>query len=220
MDNGRAGSAAALAVLTVGLVAGCAGSPDAPSAARSARAQAAPPSPSSSPSLSATAAPVATPSSGGSARAEGVEVLVQRPGALPPEQRLAAPAVTFDAPAAYPDGVTLHVREVTHTVSRDSGPGAQPGQPVSTLSIQLVNGSADPVDLSGVVVAATHGADRTVADLVYGDGQQDFSGVVASGGRAEAVYAFAIPREARGAVILTLDLDGRHAPAVWRGAVT
>lgn len=219
MDNGRAGSAAALAVLTVGLVAGCAGSPDAPSAARSARAQAAPPS-SSAPSPSPSpAAPAATPSSP-AARAEEVAVLAQRPGALPPHRRLAAPVVAFDAPAAYPDGVTLHVREVTHTVSRDSGPGAQPGQPVSTLSIELVNGSADPVDLSGVVVAATHGADRAVADLVYGDGQQDFSGVVASGGRAEAVYAFAIPREARGAVILTLDLDGRHAPAVWRGAVT
>ena len=219
MGSGRAGSAAALGLLAVGLVAGCSGSADAPSAARSVRAQAAPPSASASPSPSATAAPAATPSSG-AARGEGVAVLAQRPGALPPDRRLAAPAVAFDAPAAYPDGVTLHVREVAHTVSGDSGPGAQPGRPVSTLRIELVNGSPDPVDLSGVVVAATYGADRAVADLVYGDGQQDFSGVVASGGRAEAVHAFSIPPQARGDVTLTVDLDGRHAPAVWRGAVT
>ncbi len=195
----------------------------------------------SRPSVSESLAPTpsAVPSSGGPASADpsaatatasaappgaprtsaGAPVLVDRPGALPPEQRLRAPEVPFDQPASFPDGVSLAVREITSGVTSDTGVGASAQVPTTTVVVEVHNGSPSALDLSGVVATATSGPDSTPADPVYGGDQQDLSGVVASGGRAEGTYSFAIPQEGRSAVTLTLDLDGRHLPVVWRGAV-
>ena len=224
MSGRQARSDAALAVLAcavVGLVTACSGSSSASSSlaagatgSPSSRPAAGSPSPSPAPAATSAGQPTTA-----APRADEVPVLAVRPGAAPPSERLAAPTVPFDAPAAFPDGVTVRVRDVAHAVTSDTGAGARPGQDVTTLAVELVNGSPRPVDLSGVVVAVTHGPDRVRADPVYGGGQEDFSGAVPRGGRAAAVYAFALPRKARGDVTLTVDFDGRHAPAVWRGAV-
>lgn len=225
VDGAAPGPRWRLLVITAalsGLVTGCGGS--------SSRSAPGGPPPSSSPlpSPAATAAPTAAaptaaaPAAGPSRPVPGPspgQVLVQRPDAVAPAQRLRAPAVPFDAPARYSDGVVLAVRDVRHAVVSDTGPGALPGQAVTTLVVEASNGSRTPLELSGVVMSVTVGPDRTPADPVYGGEQEDFSGILEPGARTSAVYSFAIPARARGAVTLTMDMDGRHAPAVWRGAV-
>lgn len=222
---------AAAGCLVAALVAGCSGSDDVP------------PRPEARPSADASAgagsqAPAtptpssAPPSAVGSARPSAAEVpaspgarasppaLVERPGALPPSQRVPGPQVAFDQPAAYRDGLSVVMRDIRSGTSSDTGVGAQADVPTTTLVVEVRNGTPSPVDLSGVVLTVTYGPDDAVADPVYGGDQQDLAGVVPSGGRAQGTYSFAVPEQARGDVTLSMDVDGRHLPAVWRGAVT
>jgi hypothetical protein len=205
--------------LATAVVAACSQTPD---PVRRAGATAPPTSQESDPPsvgpADATPTPTPTPTGvPGGAQPAQVHVPVQRPGALPPEQRLDAPVVPFDGRAVYRDGVALVVREVTHGTTTATGAGAQPGQDVTSVVLDFRNGSSAPIDLTGVVVTAGYGPARTPADPVYGEGQEDFSGTVEPGAVLSAAYSFAIPSEQLDQITLTVDFDGRHAPAVWKG---
>ena len=178
--------------------------------------------PSTGPSTGPSSVGSAAPSAGAGAGSPGASApaLVERPGALPPSQRVPGPEVAFDQPAAYRDGLSVVVQDIRSGVSTDTGVGAQADVPTTTLVVEVRNGTSVPVDLSGVVLTVTSGPDDVVADPVYGGDQQDLAGVVPSGGRAQGTYSFAVPEQARGDVTLSMDVDGRHLPAVWRGAVT
>lgn len=221
---------AAVAGVALALLVGCSNGEQDPSAgALRSPGGAAAPQASSTPAAGAVTSPTApsatpgastAPSAVTTPRPQAVPTLVERPGAPPPAQRLAAPAVAFDQPAAYPDGLSVRVRSTTSSVTTATGAGATADQPITTLVLEVSNSTSAPVDLTGVVVTAAYGPDASPADPVYGGQEQDVTGVLAIGSRAEGTYSFAIPPQARRDVTLRMDLDGRHLPAVWRGAVS
>jgi hypothetical protein len=130
----------------------------------------------------------------------------------------AAPAA-FTAPAEWSDGASVRVAEVHQQVSGGKGPGAMAGQPQTVFTLEVTNASPAPLDLNGVVVQATYGADTTQASPLYDGTTTDFGGTLEPGATATAVYSFAIPADELGEVSLSVDVDGHRFPAVFTGAV-
>jgi hypothetical protein len=85
--------------------------------------------------------------------------------------------------------------------------------------LELTNGSGAPLDLNAVIVQATYGSDRAQASPIYDAESSDFSGALAPGATATAVYSFTIPADQVGDVVLSVDVDGYRFPAVFSGAV-
>ncbi len=116
--------------------------------------------------------------------------------------------------ARWDDDVTLRVTRVTSSTASGRGPGSLNGAPLSTLALTVTNGSTRTLDLSRVVLSMPYGSgSRRLAQQVYTDRSQDFSGTVAKDATAEATYAFSIPTKQRSTADLVVDLDGRHALA-------
>jgi hypothetical protein len=165
-----------------------------------------PPLPSPSPSPAPVTQPAAV-------------TMVSRPGVPASARTVAGATAEFTAPASWADGASVRLTEAHHQVSSGQGPGALVGQPEAVLSLSLTNGSSAPLDVSGVVVQAVYGFRDKVASPLYDGSTLDFSGTVAPGATATAVYAFAIPTDQLGDVRLTVDLDGHHFPVVFAGVV-
>lgn len=130
----------------------------------------------------------------------------------------AAPAA-FTAPAEWSDGASVRVVEARQQVSGGRGPGALAGQPQTVFTLEVTNGSTATLDLNGVVVQATYGAETTQASPLYDATTVDFGGALEPGAKAEAVYSFAVPADQLGDVRLSVDVDGSRFPAVFTGEV-
>ena len=130
----------------------------------------------------------------------------------------AAPA-GFTAPAEWSDGASVRVTEAHRQVSGGTGPGALAGQPQTSFTLEVTNGSKAPLDLNGVVVQATYGAATTQASPLYDATAVDFGGALEPGATATAVYSFAIPADQLEDVHLSVDVDGTRFPAVFAGEV-
>ena len=132
---------------------------------------------------------------------------------------LTAAAVSFAQRAAYSDGVALRVTSIKHGAVSGQGPGVLSGQTTSSLTVTLTNGSKQPVDLNQVVVTADYGRPARIASPIYDEGARDFSGTVATGKTATAVYVFAIPSSQLSDVTVNVDFDGSHHAATFTGSV-
>lgn len=123
------------------------------------------------------------------------------------------------APVRYSDKVTLTLSAIKHAVEAERGPGTFPGRPQTAFSLTLKNGSTRSIDVSQVVVTTTYGSPARLAAPTYEfPSVRDFSGVVAAGDSASAVYAFAIPADQAGQVVTVVDFDALHVPATFTGA--
>lgn len=123
-------------------------------------------------------------------------------------------------PVTYPDGISVTVRRYAHGVEKGRGPGVFLGRPYTEIVMSLSNGSTTSLDLNSVVVTATYGSPARIAPPVYEvAAARDFSGTVATGSSANAEYVFAIPTSARRTVVMRVDFDGKHEPAVFSGSV-
>ena len=119
--------------------------------------------------------------------------------------------------ATWRDGVELVVSDVRRSTTSGQGRGSMPGSPQTTFALTLQNRSADAVDVSRVVLTLPYGAGtRRLAQRVYDDATNDFSGVVERGASQRAVYAYALPSD-RSSADLVVDLDGTHALATLKG---
>jgi hypothetical protein len=132
---------------------------------------------------------------------------------------LTAAAVSFTQRAAYSDGVALRVTSIKHGAVSGQGPGVLSGQTTSSLTVTLTNGSKLALDLNQVVVTADYGRPARLASPIYDEGARDFSGTVAAGKSATAVYVFAIPSSQRSDVTVNVDFDGSHHAATFTGSV-
>ena len=123
------------------------------------------------------------------------------------------------ASVKYSDGVVLKVRTITQGIEKEQGPGAFPDRPYTAVTIVIDNRSTKTVNLSQVVVTATYGSSPTrVAAPVYADSAtKDFSGALSAGGKEAASFAFAIPTEQSTKVVVTVDFDDVHQPAIFTG---
>ncbi len=124
------------------------------------------------------------------------------------------------ATVTYPDGVSLQINGIRTGTEQSDGPGQFPGRAYAVVDLSLENQSAQPIDLTQVVVTATYGTPARIASPVYGNSDaKDFSGTVNSGGTSSATYLFAVPVDQRGVVVLTVDFDANHVAATFTGAV-
>ena len=137
----------------------------------------------------------------------------------PPSPASTRQPVSFTQRAAYSDGVVLQVPSITHGAVAGQGPGVLSGQATSSLTVTLTNGSKQAIDLNQVVVSADYGQPARIASPIYGQGARDFSGTVAAGKTATAVYVFAIPSSQLSHVTINVDFDGSHHAATFTGSV-
>jgi hypothetical protein len=87
------------------------------------------------------------------------------------------------------------------------------------FTLEVTNGAGTPLDLNSVVVQASYGSPSAQASPLYDQQTVDFGGTLAQGASATAVYSFAIPADQLGNVVLSVDVDGFHIPAVFSGEV-
>jgi len=141
---------------------------------------------------------------------------VERPG---PDvgHRLTARRVGFAHPLTYADGVKIDVLAIRQAKVTGQGPGVMSG-PMTSLRLQLVNGSSRTLDLAHVVLTTTYGRPARIARPVYSDGTQDLAGLVEPGGRATATYAFSVPTSDLTHVTVHIDFDSRHAIGAFVGS--
>lgn len=117
----------------------------------------------------------------------------------------------------YTDGITIRTTLLTRRSEQGFGPGVFPGRSLMIAKIALTNGSTRAIDVSHVVVTATHGRPAHIAAPVYPDARTaDFAGSAGPGRTATAQYAFAIAGKSAPVTII-VDWDGAHAPAVFTG---
>lgn len=152
--------------------------------------------------------------------ATGAVQQVSRDGKKPnPSIDTTAGQQPFDGPVEYGDGIRLDVTDITHGTMSGHGPGVYPGRATTTFELTLANDTSSALELGVVVVTVTYGSPARVAHHIYDDASLDFRGSVSPGKSTTAVYGFSIPDEALDEVTLTVDIDGQHQLAVFRGSV-
>ena len=145
--------------------------------------------------------------------------VVAREGVAESARTVQASAADFTTAAEWSDGATIRVTDARQQVTSGRGPGERAGQPQTVFALELTNGSGAPLDLNAVIVQAAYGGDRAQASPIYDAESVDFSGALAPGATATAVYSFTIPADQVGDVVLAVDVDGYRFPAVFAGAV-
>lgn len=143
-------------------------------------------------------------------------VPVVRDGATPAAVLSAAPA-RADAAVTYADGVSARLATVSTSTVQGRGPGVLAGAPVTLVTVEVRNGSPRPLDLTRVVVSGRYGSPARLANVTYVPQSRDFSGPLAPGASATAVYALTFPSGLGRGDSLVVDLDAGHAPAVFLG---
>lgn len=122
--------------------------------------------------------------------------------------------------ARYTDGLSIAITKVTNGKITGQGPGIFTGDPLTTLSVTLKNGTPKDISLDAVVATLTYGTPLRRAQPVYGPTSSDFNGTVKQGATASATYAFSVPTAQLSSVTLTLDVDGLHGLATFSGSAT
>lgn len=121
----------------------------------------------------------------------------------------------------YSDGVSLKITEVTFAAETAKGPGSFPGREYARITLTLKNGSSEAIDLGTVVPTLLDAAGGALPKVYAAEADViDFSGILAPGKTATAVYAFAVPASARDSVTLVVDFDDIHTSAVFRGELS
>jgi hypothetical protein len=124
------------------------------------------------------------------------------------------------SPVTYPDGLKVRINGVVQSTITAQGPGELTGQPLTTFTIELTNGTSKDVVLNQVVVSAFYGTPLLMAQPVYSPGVSDFATVVKPGASASTKYAFSIPVAELHRVTIAVDFDGLHSVAVFTGSTT
>jgi hypothetical protein len=128
-----------------------------------------------------------------------------------------APPVALDAPAQVGD-VTVSLVGIEAIQGTATGPGDVAG-PALRVTVRVANGAADPLDLLGVAVSMTYGAESTPASPLGDPSTAAFSGTLEPGASADGVYVFRIPTDARSSVTVSVGYQPGAPYAVFTGAV-
>ena len=126
----------------------------------------------------------------------------------------------FTQPIRYSDGLRLTITSTTQGKITGQGPGVFSGRSVTDFHVTLTNGTKKPLLFDAVVVTVSYGSPARLAHLVYDKNSVDFASTVQPGRSGNAVYGFSVPTTALGDVTMTVDLDGLHQLATFKGKVT
>ncbi len=136
-----------------------------------------------------------------------------------PDRSSAAP---FDKKVRYPDGVVVYITEFRQTSLSPLGSAgkAEPGTPVSVLSVRVKNKSASAVKILGAA-ALTYGPQGEAAVGAYDSGIEAMGGTIAPGKARTGTYGFVVPEDHRDDVVLEFSWDTSfaHEPAVFAGSL-
>lgn len=136
-----------------------------------------------------------------------------------PSVRVKGGVQPFTNPIIYTDGLRLTITKMTRGTVTGAGPGVFPGRPVTDFHVTLANDTQKALPLGVVVVTVTYGSPARFAHLVYDKNSADFTGPIPAGQSGKAVYGFSIPSADLDNVRMTVDLDGVHQFAVFKGKV-
>jgi hypothetical protein len=122
-------------------------------------------------------------------------------------------------PVTYPDKITVAIGDIRYVKNEAKGPGELTGQTLTIFTLRFTNGSAQPLDLNKVRVVARYGKARTQASPTSYANLNDFYGSVAPGQSRSASYAFDLPTQGYGAVVLGVAFDEKRKTAVFAGSL-
>jgi hypothetical protein len=140
-------------------------------------------------------------------------VLVDVPGL--PE---ALPPVALGGSTTYSDGVAARLVDIKAVTAAARLPGETAGRALAMI-VELTNTTAGVVSLDTVAVNLHVGTDGVRAARVQADSGAPFSGTLAAGASAQAVYAFSVPEDQRTVVTVTVGYSPEAGTAVFSGTV-
>lgn len=124
---------------------------------------------------------------------------------------------SFGGEAVYEDGVVATTSNIRRGTVDDEGIGVVAGAEYIVFTVSVRNGSSETLDLTAVVPTLLYGEGRVSAAPLYrGVEAFDLTGSLEPGAATEAEYAFQLPAGATDPV-LYVDLNGSHAPLIFRG---
>jgi hypothetical protein len=131
----------------------------------------------------------------------------------------ALPEVALDSPAAVGNGVVATLPAIEAIEGAATGPGNVNG-PALRVTVRIANGTDGPVSLDGVATNLSYGPDRTPASPLDDPSEQPFSGTLAAGDQAEAVYVFSVPADVRDVVTVEVGYTAGAPLLLFTGPVS
>jgi hypothetical protein len=104
-------------------------------------------------------------------------------------------------------------------VTIKAGAPGEIGGPGVAITVRVVNGSDEPLDLSNVVADLQYGEDQTPAIRSDRAPTAPFSGTLGPGERTSATYAFRIDEADRDEVTLLISLSLEVPVVVFEGSL-
>lgn len=127
------------------------------------------------------------------------------------------PPVALDEPGDFDTGVTVALADIEAVQGVARARGEIDG-PALKVTVEVRNGSGDPVSLDGLVVALSSGPDRTPASA-FVDGSSPMVGELAAGSSATGDYVFAVPEDERDDVRVEISYTGTAPTVAFAGSL-
>ena len=172
---------------------------------------AAPSESTASPSPSASAATSAATSATPTAKAPRSTA-----SEAPTDQPTTSSPVPIDKKAKIRPELSAEVSRLQSVNGTAQGPGEVAG-PALRARISLTNGSKKPLNLSNTVVNLYYGADERPASALSGPGAKPLPTRVQAGRTVDGVFVFAVPKNARGDILITVDYSVKTPVVAFRG---
>lgn len=127
------------------------------------------------------------------------------------------PPVELDDVAPFGTEVSARLVSIEAVQGEAEGPGEVAG-PAVRVTVEVVNGTAETIDLGATVVNAYAGPELRPLETLSGPGARWFEGSLAAGAAAEAVYVFNTPADLRESLQVTVSYDPEVPTVVFEGA--
>lgn len=166
--------------------------------------------PATVPGSASTSSSGATPDSGATPSAPTTDPLV-------PSERPTQPPVGLSEPAEPFAGLSARLTIIEPVAGVATLPG-EVGGPALRVTVEVTNGTAGAVDLSGAVVNLYYGADMVPTLGLIEPGQQPFPASVAAGGVASGRLIFLVPADSRDHITVEVDVAAQSPVVLFAGA--
>lgn len=193
-------------------------------------------SPTDTPQAQAPAATTAPPTPAPEAPAEAKPAEPPAAGPAPAKPGDPAPVdrrnksdeelATIEQPVARPvplaetkvvkSGVSATISELQAVEGEATGIGEVAG-PALRFKVTVVNNTAAEISLDTAVINVSYGADNSPASSLSGPDTVPFPATVPAGSSAVGVFVFGVPKDARNAVKIYLNLDAETPIAAFEG---
>lgn len=127
-----------------------------------------------------------------------------------------APPVALTDTADFGGQVTARISEVKAVQATASLPGEISG-PAISATVEITNGSADPIGVDSVTVTLTDAAGNPAVPI--DDNATPLQGVVQPGASATGTYVFTVPADQRNPVTVTVNYSAGAPTLVFTGQV-